>query len=375
MQGQDKQYTHLLAYLTYGTLPTDLSAATRVLKEQGDYFLNDGILYHVWIQPGKGQRSCRSHVQLVIPTQLVKTVLTETHDSPLLGGHLGIARTMWDAYLPFVQYVYNMSPCLASTGYNPAFLVHGRVLRSPMYNLTQQLPEPPRSSQQYVAKLLDVLESARQDAETTLKERKDPMQTKFQPKVHDPEFHVGDSVYLYHPVLTPDQSAKLRSHWTGPHYIVQKFSNVNVQLRRQSDNSLLQGRVHVNRLKKATERNLPTEDSPRVPQDTSIESPSAHGGSGKPKDTSTVSASPTHGPDTLLTPSQDDAVYYEVEELVAKRCIQDEWQYRVKWLTFPSKSNSWVKYEDLNPLCQQLARKIHDCLTTYGQNKVRKRKR
>ena len=67
-------------------------------------------------------------------------------------------------------------------------------------------------------------------------------------------------MYLYHPVLTPDQSAKLRSPWTGPHYIVQKFSNVNVQLRRQSDNSLLPGRVHVNRLKKATEKNLPTED-------------------------------------------------------------------------------------------------------------------
>ena len=94
LQGQDKQYTHLLAYLTSGTLPTDLSVATRILKQQGDYFLNDGILYHVWIQPGKGHRSCRSHVQLVIPTQLVKTVLTETHDSPLLGGHLGIARTM-----------------------------------------------------------------------------------------------------------------------------------------------------------------------------------------------------------------------------------------------------------------------------------------
>lgn len=542
-QGQDEQYTHLLAYLTSGTLPADLSAATRVLKQQGDFFLNDGILYHVWIQPGKGHRSCRSHVQLVIPTQLVKTVLTETHDSPLLGGHLGIARTMdktrtrfywptmhrdimnwvkscepcnrrkrpmqpvraqvipmpvpsfpfervstdilgplptckdtghkyvlvfidnfskymeliavpdtkaeriawafvkeivcrhgtpaylhsdrgtnylsnivretckilkvtktqttsyhpqcngqsercmsyilaslakrldkhhdsWDLYLPLAQYVYNTSPCLDSTGYTPAFLVHGRILRSPIDNLTPELPEPPRSAQQYVAKLFHVLESARQDAETTLKERKDSMQTKFQPKVHNPEFHVGDSVYLYHPVLTPDQSAKLRSPWTGPHYIVQKFSNVNVQLRRQSDNSLLPGRVHVNRLKKATDRNLPTEDPPQALQDTGSESSKPQYASAEPKDV--PNTPPPHEPDTLLTPPQDDATYYEVEKLVAKRRVKDKWQYRVKWLTFPSKSNSWVTYEDLNPLCQQLACKIHDCLPTYGQKKAPK---
>ena len=73
----------------------------------------------------------------------------------------------------------------------------------------------------------------------------------------DPVFQVGDSVYLYHPAITQDQSAKLRSPWTGPHYIVEKFSNVNVKLRRQSDNSLVPGRIHVNRLKKATDRQLP----------------------------------------------------------------------------------------------------------------------
>ena len=63
-----------------------------------------------------------------------------------------------------------------------------------------------------------------------------------------------------------------------------------------------------------------------------------------------------------------------MEKLGSTRRVKDEWQYRVKWLTFPSKPNSWVKYEDLNPLCQQLVRKIHYCLPTYGQKKCTRAK-
>ena len=92
----------------------------------------------------------------------------------------------WDLYLPLAQYVYNTSPCLDSTGYTPAFLVHGRILRSPIDNLTPELPEPPRSAQHYVAKLLHVLESARQDAESTLKERKQSMQDRSSSRIHGP---------------------------------------------------------------------------------------------------------------------------------------------------------------------------------------------
>ncbi len=71
--------------------------------------------------------------------------------------------------------------------------------------------------------LLHNLESARQDAAMVLKEQMNSMCHKFQTKVHDPGFHVGDTVYLYHLVLSPDQSAKLQSPWSGTHYIVRKF--------------------------------------------------------------------------------------------------------------------------------------------------------
>ena len=294
----------------------------------------------------------------------------------------------WDQHLPFVQYVYNTSPCLDSTGYSPSFLVHGRVLQTPLDNLTHQLSETPRSAQQYVANLFHVLESARQDAEITMKERKDAMRDKFKPKVQDPGFHVGNTVYLYHPVLTSDQSAKLRSPWTGPHYIVQKFSELNVQLRRQIDNKLLPGRIHVNRLKMATDRtHLPMDLSETKPDDKAntvkfkelpqaVQAPSDNRVHSDMPQITDNSAGKSDSTDTTGTPAhpQDGTEYYEVEKIVAKRRTHDGWQYRVKWLSFPTSSNSWVESADLNPLCQRLVDKIHDTLPTYGKRKRTGRK-
>ena len=52
------------------------------------------MLYHIWVKSGRGKRLDRSHVQLVVPTPLITTVLREMHDSALSGGHMGIARTL-----------------------------------------------------------------------------------------------------------------------------------------------------------------------------------------------------------------------------------------------------------------------------------------
>ncbi len=557
LQEQDKQYANLLNYFKSGTLPDGLAAATQLLKQQSEYFLHDGILYHVWVQPGKGHKSGRSHVQVVIPSQLIPTVLSETHDSPLLGGHMGINRTMdktrqrffwptmyqdivqwiksctpcnrrkrpskpvraqlipmpvpstpfervstdilgplptcqntenkyvlvfidnftkymeliavpdikadriatcflkeivcrhgtpaylhsdrgtnylsnivkatcqilgvtktqtssyhpqcngqsercmsyilealskrlerhhdtWDQHLPFVQYVYNTTPCLDSTGYSPSFLLHGRVLKSPVDIITPELPDPPRSAQQYVAKLLHVLEVAHEDAVNTMKERKQQMVTKASDKTHDPDFHVGDTVYLHHPVLSTGQSAKLMSPWSGPHYIVQKFSSIHVQLRRYSDNSLLPGRIHINRLKKVPDRqpdtNVTNIQDDVIPNDgNACQQPHVNDSQQDtvPTVDNNVKLAKDDDPNDKCMyidlpkdkkgPIDDDDIiqdYYEVEKIVAKRRHGDEWQYRVKWLTFPSQYNSWVDLADLNPTCQSLVEKIHDILPT-----------
>ncbi len=568
LQHEDPVYHSMIEFLQSGVLPDDDAKSTKILKTFTSYFLSDNLLYHVWIQPGKGDRSDRTHVQLAIPQAFVPTILAEYHDSSLAGGHMGIARTMekvrahcfwptmykdvvtwvqscvpcnrrkspsvkvhakiipmpvptvpferlstdilgplpacrhtgnryvivfidyftkyvelvavpdikaetvarsfvkevvcrhgtplylhsdrgtnylsnivretckilqvtkthttsyhpqcngqsermmsvilaslakrldeqhdtWDQHLPFVQFVHNTTPCLDSTRYTPAFLAYGRHPRSPLDHLLPQIEEPPKSAQLYVADLMHVLESARQDAACALKESKTRMVDKLQSQIHEPLFHVGDSVYLYHPILKTDQSKKFQSPWSGPHYVVQKYSNIHVQLRRHSDNTLIPGRIHINRLKHATDRSLvnPAVAS-TVPAEQDMDTVSTpHGGTEKlmeqipsKPDTSVISqpeqvhsqleqnARPVDQTDKLL--SQPDNCFYEVEKLIAKRKVHpgENWQYRVKWLTFPSSANSWVSFADLNPSCQNLALKLHDSLPTYqGKKRLRKK--
>ena len=139
MQEQDKQFMHIREFLQFGTLPNDSAAAAKVLKLQNDYFLHDGILYHVWIAPGKGPKASRSHVQLVIPSKMVQAVLSETHDAPLLGGHMGIARTMDKTRLRFywptmhkdiVNWIKSCEPC--SKRKHPKIPVRAQLIPMPV---------------------------------------------------------------------------------------------------------------------------------------------------------------------------------------------------------------------------------------------------
>jgi len=53
--------------------------------------LEDGVLYRQWLDvPGKGSHS---HLQLVLPHQLIPAVLSALHDCPG-GGHLGVTKTL-----------------------------------------------------------------------------------------------------------------------------------------------------------------------------------------------------------------------------------------------------------------------------------------
>ena len=322
---------------------------------------------------GQSER-CMSY----IPASLAKRLDAE-HDT-------------WDRHLPFVQFVYNTTPCLDSTAYSPAFLVHGRYLRSPLDHSLPTLPEPPRSAQVYVAELLHHLESARVTATEVTMQRKSVMAAKSQP-AKAPCFRVGDMVYLHlhRPVITSTtQSRKLSSMWHGPYYICEKIYPVNVRLRRKGDNELVKGRIHVNRLKMATERMQELSDQlpsvePVQEDDSAHDAPheDSHNVSSEKLpsrvhvDDDTGSSNQSHGEMTtdnvqsnvdhcrqhdVSKDDNGDQPYYEIENIIGRKFAKaaGKWLYRVKWLTFSPRYNTWVNFEDLNPTCQKYVRAAGD---------------
>jgi hypothetical protein len=422
-QRVDVSYKDIIDYLESDVLPDDEVRARQILWESPMFTLCDGVLYRVHVKDGKGPRAQRTVLQLAIPQPLVKGVLINCHDSPVSGGHFGIARTIgkvkekyyfpkmgavitkhiqecvectqrkhpsravkasitpmpvpegpwvrvstdilgklptcrgsgnkyvlvfidyftkfvelvaipdakaetvaralirrvilrhgapqylhsdrgtnylskvvkatckmfkitktqttsfhpacngqsermmsnilnslskmlndkhdvWDNYLPYAQYSYNTTPCLDSTGYAPYFLEHGRYARMPMDTILCQSLEGAKTVNQFIERTVTELQFAYAAAEEVLKERKEAMRAKSEQKAYNPDFRVGDVVYIYDPVILSGNSPKLSRLWAGPYYIVEKPSPIHAVLRRVSDNKRVRNKVHVNRLKR-----------------------------------------------------------------------------------------------------------------------------
>jgi hypothetical protein len=68
--------------------------------------------------------------------------------------------------------------------------------------------------------------------------------------------------------------------------------------------------------------------------------------------------------DQQTSQSTDTGQMYQIERILRKKYFGNEWHYRVKWESFPSSSNSWVKFSDLSPQCQQLVINTHNSIFT-----------
>ena len=143
MQSEDEELTHIILYLTDGTLPEDgKQAESLVHKTLNKYVLVDGVLYHLWQQSNALTHPRVEMVQqLVIPKCLRKEILFACHED-LFSGHSGIKKTYerlrnrfyWDnMYKDAVEHVQSCLDCAmkkfpANTGTTvPVSLTHTSV--------------------------------------------------------------------------------------------------------------------------------------------------------------------------------------------------------------------------------------------------------
>ena len=68
LQRQDPLLSDLISYLESDQLPPSNKIARSLLLTIDDYFMEDGILYHIWTPVGRQKRD--SFVQLVVPKSL-----------------------------------------------------------------------------------------------------------------------------------------------------------------------------------------------------------------------------------------------------------------------------------------------------------------
>ena len=91
-QNVDSDLKPIIKYLNTGKLPKSQQLSRKILLQQSDYILLDGMLFHSRLAKSKRTQQ-QSHYQLVLPKSMIQTVLQLYHESPL-SGHGGIQCTI-----------------------------------------------------------------------------------------------------------------------------------------------------------------------------------------------------------------------------------------------------------------------------------------
>ena len=311
---------------------------------------------------------------------------------------------IWDNFIPYVQYSYSTTPNLDSTGFTQFFLNHGRYPRIPTDTVLQHPPKMiAPSAAEFITQTVNNLNVAYQSAENILKERKEIMKLKSEKSTNNPQFKVGDIVYIYEPVVVLGNSAKLSRPFAGPYFIIEMPSQIHAKLRRVSDGKLIKTKVHINRLKKGLLRSdKPIDLTP--PDNINATEPAVlnydeidlNSSSDLTLETHAVNNSKPNNNNDVVIPKQNNSEekqgkvttstqlqqntdnksvtsqMYTVEKILRKKYFNNSWYYRIKWLTFSNEQNGWVKFDDLSSQLIQYVQNTHSKIPTDKKSQRKK---
>eukprot|EP00794_Sanderia_malayensis_P003864 gene3864-4403_t len=183
------------------------------------------------------------------------------------------------------------------------------------------------------------------------------MKKYYDQRATDPDFTVGDKVWVYTPKVPKGLTKKLKHLWHGPYRISQQFSAVHFQLFT-FDNRRVTTKVHANRLKLFYDRatrpiGIITNDvldeylSPEdMPTDSFDDSTNGH-----------VPEEPTDHVIPEETSIINDDMY-TVERILDSRKRGRKIQYLIKWSGYPSSANTWEHEENI--LDKALLERFHE---------------
>jgi len=138
------------------------------------------------------------------------------------------------------MFTYNTTPHSA-TGYTLFKLVYGHEA-----DLPTALTEPPQTyNYDDYAQELERLRATNRLAREHIKDEKVKAKLQYDKKAREITFQVGDKVLIFDETLRRGRSKKLKSLWTGPYQIIEKYSEVNYTVKKDRKTT----RIHVNRLK------------------------------------------------------------------------------------------------------------------------------
>ena len=252
----------------------------------------------------------------------------------------------WDSHLPAILFGFRVSPH-ETTGDSPFYLLYGREPRLPVDVSLLPPSNVTNSIKEHRARIVQTIEEAHAIARANIQRTQQAMKARYDRSAREPQFAVGDKVWVYTPKTKKGLSRKLMHHWHGPFRITEKCSPVHFRLRT-CDNRLVSITVHANRMKPyydpdsrpVVPPSIEAPDDSPIPED---ELPNDETADHKPVHESNIDQSVRA--DASLAP--DDSETYNIERIVKERKRKGKKQFLVKWEGYGPEHNSWVDETDI----------------------------
>ena len=250
----------------------------------------------------------------------------------------------WDQHIPSVLFAYRVTPS-ESTGDSPFYLLYGRECVTPPDVALFPPVELSSSIDEHRRRIVSQIEEAQQIARDNIQKTQQKMKYLYDRNAENPDFQVGQRVWVFTPLRRKGLPPKLMHRWHGPFRIGKKLSEVHFLLRTL-DNNLVTTTFHANRMKAYHE----PDDRPILPPDIDNSEPYLRDEDLPPDSFDTGPYSTTTEETAQIEPStqisddaspNDQSDIYQVEKVLRKRKRRGKTEYLVKWAGYSNRYNSW----------------------------------
>ena len=155
----------------------------------------------------------------------------------------------WPKYLPGIMMAYRATPAANSTGFSPYFLCFAKDMVFPIDNVINPTLDVSPNFRETLKYFMESVTMARKTAHENLIRHHEESKKYYDLKNKDPQYKVGQYVWLFDPTTPVGFSAKLKPRYIGPYVICEANKNHTYRLRYYNTGIVTNNLINAQRIK------------------------------------------------------------------------------------------------------------------------------
>ena len=157
----------------------------------------------------------------------------------------------WPKFIPAIMMAYRATPANHSTEFSPFFLSHCKDMILPIDNVLNPTVDVSPNYRETLKYFIESVKLTRQIAHDNLVRHQQESKQYYDRNTKDPEYRLGDYVWLFDPTTKVGFSKKLKARYVGPYIICEIGKNHTYRLRHYYTRLVTDTFINAQRIKPA----------------------------------------------------------------------------------------------------------------------------